>query len=118
VDLEEVKVRGAQALQTCFDGVEDGRAAQTALVDVVFAQLDLLRVLDVQDRGLLADGAEALGQQHELVPRDVVFLDGRADQLLRHAVRVHVGRVPCVEPAVVRALEELVDLVRVVDYPR
>lgn len=103
MDLQQVDVTCAQALQTRVYGVEDGRPAQTALVDVVFALPDLFGVLDMRDGRFFADNAKAFGQQDQLLARDLVFLDGRADQLFGDAVGVDVGSVPSVEAAVVGA---------------
>ena len=40
------------------------------------------------------------------MPRDLVLLDGLADDLLADAVRVDVGRVPGVQPFVVGGFQE------------
>lgn len=55
---------------------------------------------------LLADGPVALAEDDDLGARDVVLLQGLADDDLRGAVAVDVGRVPCVEAAVIGGLEE------------
>lgn len=117
MNLQQIQIGRAQALETGVDGIENGSAAQTALVDVVLTPLDLFGVLDVHDAGLLADGAETFGQQNQFVPGDLVLLNRLADHLLGNAVRVHVRRVPGVQAAVVRALEEFVHFGGVVNHP-
>ena len=94
--LQQVEVWSIEAREGGIDGGEDGLARQSGLVHVVFALLDLLRVVDGADTGLFADGAIALGKNEELVPGDVVLLDGFANDLLGEAVRVDVGRVPLI----------------------
>lgn len=56
--------------------------------------------------GLLADREKALGQNDNLLARNVVLLQRLADCNLGRAVRVHVGRVPGVEASVVGGLEQ------------
>lgn len=48
----------------------------------------------------------AFGQDHHLVPRDVVFLDGFSDDLFRHAVAVHVGCIPGIKTSIIGCFEE------------
>jgi hypothetical protein len=48
------------------------------------------------DADLGRDGCEALGEDDELLAREVVVLDGFADDSLGLAVRVRIRRVDCV----------------------
>lgn len=106
MDLEDIDVVGVEALERGVDLVEDGRAREVVLVDVVLGLLERLAVQEVAHVGLLAHAPEALGHDDDLLARDTVLLDGLADNDLAHALRVHVGCVPCVDAAVVRSLEQ------------
>ena len=105
VDLQQVDVRRVQPLQRRLHLVEDGRARQPALVLVLGQHRHLLLGELAAPRALL-HRVEALGHDHQLVPRQRVLLDGLADDALRLALRVDVGRVPRRQPAVVRRLEQ------------
>lgn len=118
VDLQQVNVVGPQPLQTSIHCVEDGCAAQAALVDVVLGLLHFLAVFDMVDAWLLADRAVALREDYQLVTREVLLFDELADHFFGDAVGVHVGCVPCVQTDVPGALEELEGFLFIVDHPR
>jgi hypothetical protein len=102
VDLQQIDIRGLQSLQTGVHRTKNGLSAQPTLIYVVLGVFHLW-VLDVEDGGFLADGAEAFREDDELLAGEVKFLDGFPDHDLGDAVRVHVGGVPGVEAAVVGA---------------
>ncbi len=91
--LKEIDVRRVQTAKGGFDGVEDALAGKATLVHVIDGLID---VLEGQRLGVVAfpDGSAAFGKNDELVTRDVVFLDGFADDFFRGAVAVDVGGVP------------------------
>ena len=120
VDLQHVHV-GAEALDARLDGVEDGLARQAGAVGHRLAEVVLLVL-----RGA---GEEALGEDDELLARDLVLGDGLGDDLFGAAVAVvvsaglaarfaargassrvgspiHVGRVPGGDAGLVGVLEE------------
>jgi hypothetical protein len=55
---------------------------------------------------LIRNSIKALRHDHHAVPRDVVLLQGLANDLLGAAVRVDVRRVPGVDAGLVGVLEE------------
>lgn len=106
VDLEQVDVRGVEPAQRRLDLVEDGGARQAKGVLVVLGRFKGGARDKVAGLGLLAHGPVALGENNDLFARDVVLLNGLADNLLGHAVGVDVGRVPGVDATIVGGLEE------------
>jgi hypothetical protein len=78
----------------------------TTPIDIILRLGDILPVHDAPNARLLAHIPIAFAQDHNLVPRDLVLLDRFPDDLLAHAVAVHVRRVPGVEAAVVRRFKK------------
>ena len=72
VDLEQVDVARLEPAQRRVDGIEDRGARETVLVDVVTGASELGRHARP---GRLADGEEALGQDNDLLARDIVLQD-------------------------------------------
>ena len=66
------------------------------LVHIVLARIDHMRIEHPPDTWLFSYSAEAFAKNNQLVARDVVFLDCLANDLLRHAIGVYIGCVPCV----------------------
>ena len=56
--------------------------------------------------GILADGPVELGHDDDFVARDVVLLQGLADNHFGLAVGIHVGGIPGVQSHIVGGLEE------------
>lgn len=106
VDLEQVEVRRVEALQRGLDLVEDGRPPQPVQVLVVLGRLEEVPLKDVAALGILGDGAVALAENDDLLPRNVILLQRFSDDLFAHTVRVNVGGVPRVEALVVGLLQE------------
>ena len=103
MDLQHVDI-GSQPLDAPLHRIEDVLPAQPDLIDhrpVVRAHRR-----DVDFAVLLGDAEETLAQDDELLARDVVLLDGLADELFAAAVGVDVGRVPGVDADVVGVFEE------------
>lgn len=71
-----------------------GRSRRTALIDIILACHHFLCERACNKIWLFSDDAEALGQDLDFVPRDVVTLDCFGDDALRFAVGVIGGRVP------------------------
>ena len=78
--------------------------------DVLPAQPHLIHQRPViharRPRLVVHDGVEDLGEDDDLLPRDLVPPQELADDLLGLAVRVRVGRVPGVDARVVGGLEQ------------
>lgn len=91
--LKEIDVWRVDTAKGGFDGVEDALAGEAALVHVIDGLID---VLEGQRFRVVAfpDGSTAFGKEDELMARDVVFLDGFADNFFRGAVAVNICRVP------------------------
>lgn len=109
VDLEDVDVVEAKALEALVDRVEDVLAREAVAVDIAGRD----RVLDlgrVRVR-VVGDDHGELGENDEVLARDRVLLDCLADETLAVAVRVDVGRVPGVDAELVGRLEVLKSLV-------
>ena len=114
MDLKDVDVRRLQSLERGVDRVEDCGPRKTwldtlatrsnvylsedrdrtFLVNIVPAPRHLRVVLHRRQARLLGDGEEALGQDDDLMPRDVELLERFADDALGVAGGVDVGRVP------------------------
>ncbi len=60
---------------------------------------------------LLHDYTIALGEDDELVSRDIKLLDRLANDLLRNSVRVDIGSIPRVETTIVSSLEQWESLI-------
>jgi hypothetical protein len=71
------------------------------LVDVVFTRSNLLGMKRCTELHLLAYRPAALCQYYQLMARDIVFLNGLPDNLLRDAVAVDVRGIPCVYTAII-----------------
>lgn len=78
--LEEINVRCVETAKGGFDGIKNALTGKAALVHVIDSLVDVFKG---ERLGVVAlpDGSTALGQDDELVARDVVFLDGFADDL-------------------------------------
>lgn len=111
VDLQQIDVVGVEAGERVVDLVEDRRARQEAAVNVVLGARERVAVQVVPHLGLLADPPVALGHDDHLVARDVVVLERPPHDPLARPVRVHVRRVPRVEPAVVGRFQQRQGLV-------
>jgi hypothetical protein len=66
----------------------------TALVDIVLALLHLSFKHPVKNSWLLRHSSKAFGQNCDLVSRYIKFLQCLANDLLVHAVRIDIGRIP------------------------
>lgn len=55
---------------------------------------------------ILAHGRKALGQNDNLLTRDIVFFDRLADDHLGRAIGVPVGGVPSIDAHIVRCFED------------
>lgn len=91
MDLQHVDVC-AQALDALLYRIEDVLPTETNLVD----GLAVVRrgEGDVAAEIRFVDAEVAFGEEDDLLARDVVLLEGFADDALRPAVRVDVGGVP------------------------
>jgi hypothetical protein len=72
VNLEEVDVRRVQPLKRGLDLVEDRRARETTLVDVV-ALLPQVRTNEGKIGDIIGDDAQALREESDTVARNVVL---------------------------------------------
>lgn len=102
MDLQHVDV-GAEALNAVLDSVKNVLPRQADLVNA-------RPVVARENRGIngafcLINKLEALGHDDEFGSRDVVVLDGCAENLLRPAVGVGIGHVPCIDALIERVLE-------------
>lgn len=88
VDLEHINI-SPQALDGSVDGVQDVFAAQTHAVDE--GPVVGRGGVDGRVDGVFLDAKVAFGQDDDVGPRDVVLLEGFADEALGAAVRVDVG---------------------------
>jgi hypothetical protein len=98
VDLVEIHIVEAEALQAVVDGVHDVLARKTPLV------------------GILAHRVVHLRRNDNLLPRDAQFLQGPSRHHLACAVRVYVRGIEEIDAHLQRALEERFRRV-VVEYP-
>ena len=64
------------------------------LIDIVPTPPKLCLNARGLDTRLFANKRKAFAEDHQLMPRKIVLLDGLADDLLRHTIRVHVRSVP------------------------
>lgn len=117
MNLKQINIIRLQPLQRRIDRIEDSRARESSLIDVVLAGSELVAVLNVQNLTLFTHEAKALGQKNEFVPRYVVLFDHSPDHLLADPVRIDVGCVPGVQTTVIGALEERLHLLFVIVDP-
>jgi len=106
VDLQHVDIRCIQPFERSLNLVEDGGAGQAKVVDVVFGLGNMGAEKRGAQVGCLADGKVALGHDDHLVARNVILLDGFADNDFRGAVGVGVGGIPRVEAGIVGGFEK------------
>ncbi len=64
------------------------------LIDIVLALTNQMRIEEAGDVHFLAHGAVTFGEDHHLLARDLVLLDGFGDHTLRGAIRICIGRIP------------------------
>lgn len=88
MDLKHIDIR-AEPLHTLLHCVKDVLPAQTDLVDE-FSIIDR-HLGDGKGDIILIDAKIALGENDDLAARNVVLLEGLANDALRLAVRVNVG---------------------------
>ena len=90
--LIEIDVVSLKPLQRSVHGVEDALPRQTALIDVVNG---LFYVLEGKDLRFVAfpSRTAAFGAYDEFVSRNVILLNGSADQTLGITVAVHIGGI-------------------------
>jgi len=79
---------------------------RTRLIDVVFRSSDFFRMKDSPDIWLFSNSPEAFCKNHNLLARDIVFLDCFADDFFGDSVRVDICCVPCIETTIVCSFEE------------
>lgn len=101
VDLEDVDVVEAEAPERGVDGGEDVLAADAPAIDVAA----LVRVLDRRgvDGRVVGDDHGELGEDDEVLAREVELVDGLADETLRVAAAVRVCGVPGRDPELSRS---------------
>jgi hypothetical protein len=95
VNLQNIDVC-TKAFDALFNGVEDVLTAETNLVDHL-AVVGRDRC-DAEGRVFFVDAEVAFREEDDLVARDVVLLEGFADDLLGDAVGVDVGLDAIVSP--------------------
>lgn len=88
MDLKYIDIC-AEAPDALLDGIEDVLAAETDLVDHLAIICRDGR--DTECGIFLVDAEVALGEENELLARDVVLLDSFGNDLLRDTVGVNVG---------------------------
>lgn len=115
MDLQHVDVR-PQAPHTGVDRVEDVLPRQPDAVDPDGPVVGGAGGDGGGAVAVLVDAQEALGQDDDALARDVVLLEGLADDLLGAAVGVDVCGIPRVDPPLVRVLEQRQGLV-LVEHP-
>ena len=95
VNLQNIDV-GTKALGALFNGVEDVLPAETNPVDHLAVVGRDRR--DGEGRVFFVDAEVAFREEDDLVARDVVLLEGFADDLLGDAVGVDVGLDAIISP--------------------
>ena len=104
MNLQDVNV-GTQAFDALVNRVDDMLPTQSNLVDQILAVIGRhgpnARLATVR-----RDAKIALRQNDQLLPGNVVLLDGLADDLFRDTVGIDVSGVPSVESDFVGVLQD------------
>lgn len=79
----------------------------TSLINVVLALAYPVGVDTTDYIRFVSNNKCALGQDYELVTRNVKFADSFADRLLAETVAIRIGSILCVDTAVVSRLQDL-----------
>lgn len=75
-------------------GPKIAKGESTELIDIIPALSQLLHDGNTSNFGFFANRTIAFCENDEFVTRQVVFLDGFADDFFGHAARVDIGGVP------------------------
>jgi len=78
----------------CMLPTKRTRGCNTMLIDIVPTPAKLRLDTRGLDAWLLSHKRKAFAEDNQLMPGEIVLLDGLADDLLRHTIRVHICSVP------------------------
>lgn len=103
MDLQNVDM-GSQSRNTLVNSIKDMLPAQANLIDHL--AIICTRSSNRWLASIARNSEIAFAQDDDFVSRDIVFLEGLADDLFRASVGVDICCVPCVETDIVGMLEE------------